>query len=270
MERRREVAEVRAHRNLGRLLKVLTAVAGVALIGWALLSPWMSVAQVRTSGIRTSATNEILAEHGVTAGRPMIFLLDTDSVEEALETDPWVVEARVALKWPDEVVVGVVEREPRLWANTADGWILIADDGHIVPGPDSPDGRHGQIDLTEMSSHEVEGSELVLGAGEFLSALPLDLAPTVVMRLQSDELWTTVEGYEVRLGRPVEMREKAVSLMGLLLEDIAPGSTLVMIAPTHPAVESAISSGDVEDDDGTANEDASAEEADEGTRVQAP
>jgi hypothetical protein len=121
-----------------------------------------------------------------------------------------------------------------------------------------------------MSSHEVEGSELVLGAGEFLSALPLDLAPTVVMRLQSDELWTTVEGYEVRLGRPVEMREKAVSLMGLLLEDIAPGSTLVMIAPTHPAVESAISSGDVEDDDGTANEDASAEEADEGTPVQAP
>ncbi|MCZ6457671.1 MAG: hypothetical protein O6650_10540, partial [Actinobacteria bacterium] len=44
-------------------------------------------------------------------------------------------------------------------------------------------------------------------------------------------------GYQVRLGRPVEMGAKALSLIVLLREPLAENSILVLIAPTHPAVK---------------------------------
>lgn len=267
IERRRVVAEDRAHRNVGRLLKVLAAVALAGLVVWALLSPWLSVSQVRTSGVEASATYEILAEHGVSAGRPMIFLLGTGAVEAALSRDPWVVEARVVLNWPDEVAVGVVEREPRLWVESDDGWVLVSDDGQIVPGPETPDGLYGQLEMPELGAEDLEGGDLVLGAGEFLDALPLDLAPMVEMRLESGEMWATVQGFEVRLGRPVEMREKALALVGLLQQDIAAGSILVMVAPTHPAVESSTNSEEQVDEGGI---DDTQEESTDATPVSGP
>jgi hypothetical protein len=50
------------------------------------------------------------------------------------------------------------------------------------------------------------------------------------------ELWAEVAGFQVRLGRAVEMRAKALSLAALIREQPAPGSILTLIAPTHPAV----------------------------------
>jgi hypothetical protein len=45
-----------------------------------------------------------------------------------------------------------------------------------------------------------------------------------------------VGGYQVRLGRPVEMGEKALSLAALLREQPPAGSILTLIAPTNPAI----------------------------------
>jgi hypothetical protein len=50
------------------------------------------------------------------------------------------------------------------------------------------------------------------------------------------ELWATVSGYEVRLGRAVEMDAKARSLTALLAQKPHRGSILILIAPAHPAV----------------------------------
>ncbi|MDP9144683.1 MAG: hypothetical protein M3N43_08295, partial [Actinomycetota bacterium] len=53
------------------------------------------------------------------------------------------------------------------------------------------------------------------------------------------ELWAEVSGFQVRLGRPIEMKAKALSLDALLREQPAADSTLTLIAPTHPAISPA-------------------------------
>jgi hypothetical protein len=61
-------------------------------------------------------------------------------------------------------------------------------------------------------------------------------AGTLVWEEGNGELWAEVSGYPVRLGRPVEMEAKARSLEALLADRPRRGSTLTLIAPTHPAV----------------------------------
>jgi cell division protein FtsQ len=236
VERRREVAEDRARRNVGRLIKflVLMAVAGATV--WLFVSPWLSVSTVTVTGVSASTAPSILSEQRVTAGTPMI-LIQTGRVEAALETDPWVREAVVRLDWPQSVLVQVVERVPVAWVETDEGWGRYAVDGVRLstspdPGTDQPWLQIGPVDATADAS-----SPALAGALEFAAALAEDLRPGARIRIEpGGELWAEVGGYQVRLGRPVEMREKALSLAALIREQPPPGSILTLIAPTNPAI----------------------------------
>ncbi len=236
MERRREVAEDRARRTVARLLRFLLVIALGAGVVWLFLSPYLSVDEVRTAGIKQSETHRVLAARGVIAGTPMI-LLRPAAVESALEEDPWVADARVELNWPHTVIVRVDERAPAAWVETSAGWTRRADDGVALPSRDQPDASLAWIRLSDVPDSESVTSPEVLGAIEFVSALPGYLqGQTLVTKEQDGELWADVAGYRVRLGRPVEMTAKALSLMALFKEDPPKDSILTLIAPTHPAV----------------------------------
>jgi cell division protein FtsQ len=234
-ERRHEVAEDRARRKVGRLLRVLIAFGSVGALVWLLLSPLLSVEEVTTTGIRVSSAHAALVEHGVIAGRPMI-LIRPEGIEDALEEDPWVREAVIELEWPDRVVVTVEERVPTAWLSTEDGWGRFAVDGVELSSSPEPDASLPWIELGPTGSDD--GSRVrLLGALEFADSLPEELKEAARVRVEGDgELWAEVAGFQVRLGRAVEMRAKALSLAALLREQPAPGSILTLIAPTHPAV----------------------------------
>lgn len=234
IDRRRSVAEDNAKRNVRRLLRFLAVVMAVAAVVWVAYSPWLSVDIVETDGVAASSTHAILTDHGVVAGSPMV-TIDAGAVERALLADPWVREAVVGMDWPDRVSVEVVERAPVAWTNTASGWTRRAIDGVALPSAETPDEGVGQVDMTELGDEEAETSPEMLGALTFLAALPADLHGGTVVTVIDDELWATVSGYQVRLGRPVEMTEKALSLAALVAKPIPEGSTLVLIAPTNPA-----------------------------------
>ncbi|MFV1963140.1 MAG: cell division protein FtsQ/DivIB [Acidimicrobiia bacterium] len=236
LERRKAVAEHSAQRNVGRLLKFLVMVFIAGSLVWLAFSPWLSVSQVRTAGIAVSNANETLAANQVVAGTPMIILRPA-AVERALELDPWVRSARVYREWPDEVIVRVDERVPVAWFQTAGGWARRDIEGVAVPGPDSPDDTMPWIRLPELDDADVEGSVFVLGAAEFVTSLPDSTDGEITMRVEGGELWAVVDGYQVRLGRPVEMGAKARSLIVLLQEPLAENSVLILIAPTNPAVQ---------------------------------
>jgi cell division protein FtsQ len=240
IERRKEVAEARAQRNIGRLLRFLAVLVVAGLAIWVVLSPWMSVEQVRTAGIAKSSANQILADADVVAGRPLV-LIRAGHVEDLLTTDPWVRDARVHLNWPNEVIVRVEERVPLLWVETGDGWFRRDLYGVAVPGPNSPDESLPWLQITDTSSRDAEASAVVLGAAEFVAALEDQLSSDLRLRVEAGELWATAAGYEVRLGRPIEMRAKALGLVALLRESIVEGSTLVLVAPTNPAVSPPVS-----------------------------
>lgn len=235
IERRRTVAEDNAKRNVSRLLKFLAVALVVAGVVWVVFSPWLSVSLVQTSGVSSSTTNAILADRGVTAGTPMI-RLSPGAVEAALLEDPWVAEATVELHWPDRVIVDVIERTPVAWALTGSGWARRALDGVALPSADVPDDEMARIEMTTITDDTAGGSVDLLGALEFVAALPLALHPGTVVSETAGEVWATVAGYQVRLGRPVDMTEKALSLSALVNEQLPAGSTLVLIAPTNPAV----------------------------------
>ncbi len=236
LQRRKAVAEDTAQRNAGRLLRFLVTVIIVGILAWLAFSPWLSVSQVRTAGIAASHANETLAAHRVVAGTPMIMLRPA-AVERALELDPWIRSARVHLQWPDEVIVRVDERVPVAWFQTAGGWAKRDLEGVAMPGPNSPDDTLPWISLPGLDEVDAESSVFVVGAAEFVANLPDSTHSDMTMRVEDGELWAVVDGYQVRLGRPVEMGAKALSLIVLLREPLPENSILVLIAPTHPAVQ---------------------------------
>ncbi len=235
-ERRREVAEDRARRKVSRLVVLLVCLGVVGATVWLFLSPLLSVSTVTTSGIAASSAQTVLTEQGVIEGNPLI-LIRPGRVESALESDPWVLESMVDLDWPTGVVVLVHERVPTAWLETADGWGLYAPDGVRLAAAEQPDPALPWIQLGPVSPDETETSGDVLGALEFTAALSQELREGTKVRTEAGgEIWAEVAGFQVRLGRPVEMRAKALSLAALLREAPAAGSILTLIAPTHPAI----------------------------------
>ncbi len=235
-ERRREVAEDRARRKVSRLVKFLVAFGLAGAIVWLFLSPLLSVATVTTSGIAASSAQAEIVEQGVVAGTPLI-LIRTGKVESALESDPWVRESVVELDWPTGVVVRVQERIPVAWLQTTEGWGLFAVDGVQLGTAPDPDPEMPWIQLGDIPADETTSSRDVLGSLEFVATLPEELKATARVRTEpGGEIWAEVAGFQVRLGRAVEMSAKALSLAALLREQPAAGSTLTLIAPTHPAV----------------------------------
>lgn len=245
VERRRTVAEDKAKRNVTRLLKFLGLVIAVGSLVWLLFSPWLSVSLVETDGIRASSANSTLVDAGVSAGTPMI-ALNPEAVESALLVDPWVAEAVVSREWPDKVTVEVVERVPAAWVRTEAGWTRRSLDGVALPSGDEPDPVMAWVDMPDVADEVAPESPEVVGAIEFVAALPEELQAGAVVTRLDDELWATVSGYQVRLGRPVEMEDKALTLTALLEEDLPAGSTLVVIAPTNPSVMTPGAGGDAD------------------------
>lgn len=236
MERRKDVAEEKAQRSVRRLLRFFIAALVIAGLVWLALSPWLSVAHVRTAGIVSSDAHATLAREEVVAGTPMIFVR-TGDIEGALEEDPWIQEARVTLNWPDEVLVRVVERVPVLWVESGQGWTWRATDGVAVPGPAEPDEGSPRLVVPHLGESDLDASHLVTGSAEFVEALPSELQKGLTMSLEGGELWADVAGFGVRLGRPIEMEAKALSLTALLRENIPEDSTLILVAPANPSVD---------------------------------
>lgn len=255
-ERRKTVAEDNAKRSMSQLLKFLLALFLVGSLLWLVFSPWMSVKQVTTRGVAASRSHFVLTEEGVVAGTPMI-LVNPSQVEERLLEDPWVAEVAVRRLWPNEVTVEVVERTPTAWVRTEDVWTRRAVDGVALPSEPDPGEDMAWIEMSELTEREATESTDLLGALEFVEALPADLHPETVVTRVEGEVWATVDDYQVRLGRAVDMTEKALSLDALLDQGIPEGSTVVLIAPTNPAV--------LTPDQVDQSDDGTGEETDEGT-----
>lgn len=233
MERRKTVAEDNAKRNVSRILKFLIFLTAVAAVVWVIFSPWLSVSQVTTEGVEVSGAHAILVDHGVRAGTPMI-LVNASSVERALEADPWVAEAEVGLDWPDEITVEVVERVPVAWVATEGGWARRDLFGFAVPSESEPPADAPRIEMMALSDDDAPGDPDLLGALEFVATLDPQYHPGLVISRREGELWATVSGYETRLGRAVDMGEKALSLGALLQENPPDDAILNLIAPTLP------------------------------------
>ncbi|GIU92927.1 MAG: hypothetical protein KatS3mg011_1833 [Acidimicrobiia bacterium] len=102
-----------------------------------------------------------------------------------------------------------------------------------ISGPSRPDGRSSPF--PHLTRASVERDETVRAALEFAGELDGRLPDIEVWELD-DELYAEVEGLRVRLGGPTEMAAKARVLVELVGRDLPPGSEVVLVAPSRPAV----------------------------------
>ena len=232
--RRQEVAEQRAQRNVGRLVGWLLAASVVGALVWLVFSPFFSIARVEVVGVEKSDANSILVAEGVNVGEPMVFL-DPHAIGEALATDPWVAEATVVRQWPDMVRVEIVERVPVAWVLDDSGWARRDIDGIPVPSNSEPDPSLAAIRLPHVTRTDSDDDQL-LGALEFVENVGGAIPNLEVLAIDG-ELWAKTEGHEIRLGRPIEMSDKAEVMMAMLSEELPVGAVLILVAPSNPSYD---------------------------------
>jgi cell division protein FtsQ len=209
----------------------------VVAAGLVLHSPWLSVSEIEVVGASRADAVGRVAETGVGPGAILVWV-NTGEIATAVREDPWVADVRVERVWPDRLVVEVAEREPALWIEGLEGWMLVASDGAVVdiaprPGPGLlraelafPDRRPGEVPI------EPAWAELV----DMARTLPPELAARVTLTLVGTEVWAQVGDHPVRFGHPIDMADKARALDAVLAEELPPGSTIDVVSPRRPAV----------------------------------
>ncbi len=228
-ERRRTVAEDRARRALRRATVVIVFAAAIAGVVYLFHSPLLSVRALEVDGAVNVAVEPVLARHGIAEGEPLIWT-DVDGARTEISQDPWVESVTVERDWPVSVQVSVTERRPVAVV----GGAAVAVDGVVLPEA-STEG----LPLLAIDGQAADGrypQQDIIGGLRFLATLRNDLSSGASVASTPDGLIAVVAGYTVRLGRPVDMEEKARALGPVLDEAPPEGSEITLVAPARPSV----------------------------------
>jgi cell division protein FtsQ len=172
-----------------------------ALLAWLVSLPVFALHRVDVRGELNHVSGEsikLVANRGV---RGNFFTVELDKVRTAFEKLPWVSEARVSRRWPDTLIVELVEHAPLARWN----------DGKLVSTESEVFNAAADATLPRLSGFEGSGREVAEAYrryGEILAPLgvrieEMNLSPRRAWRLKTDS------GMEIALGRKdVEPRLK--------------------------------------------------------------
>ena len=189
-------AELAAH-PMCQLARVLTwgalGLLAYGGINWLAAQPWFALhtVEVKTPMAHvTEAQIRLVAERRV---RGTFFTVDLERVRSSLEKLPWVREARVERRWPDTLVVSLVEHVPLArWNDNA----LVSEAGDVfVAALNQP--------LPRLSGPAESSAEVVTAYRAYQAALTplgmtideLRLSPRRAWRIRLDN------GMQIALGR---------------------------------------------------------------------
>lgn len=239
LRRRAEVAEGRTRSSLSRLGLFLLFALFVGLPVWVLRSPLLAVDEINIEGALPNQAGDLLARTGINLGQPLVTVRLAE-VEANLESDPRVLASEVVRRWPNEVLVMVTPRLPVAWIADGAGWSLVGVDGVVLETAGQP----GSGMPTVIVDPSLQAS--LLGGLEFVAHIDPLLFTGAMIEMRGEELWGNVGGYEVRLGRAMDMAEKARALNTILRQSaefgssefgpLVPGSLITLIAPARPAI----------------------------------
>lgn len=236
-DRRRNVSEDRARRRLRWLLGVLALLLAVVGGFWLIRSPVLSIRTVEVTGAANSNPGAVVAGIGLGEGTPTIDVSAAE-IEAAVEADPWVADASVSVIWPGTIVIDVVEHVPVAPVQSGGDWVLMSRTGAVIAVTDAPDDEVAAvtIDIGRDRVGEVVDDPAIVGALEFVNGLTPELRAGSRVSIEDGGVVAVVSEHRVRLGRPIDMAEKAVVLAGLLASGLDDGAAIDLIAPSRPAV----------------------------------
>ena len=228
-ERRRTVAEARARRALRRATLVIVIAAAISGVVFLFHSPLLSVRALEVDGAVNVSVEPVLKRHGIAEGEPLIWT-DVVGARTEIAQNPWVESVTVERDWPVSVQISVTERRPVAVV----GGAAVAVDGVILP-----DASTEGLPLLAIDGQAADGrypQQDIIGGLRFLATLPGDLSIGARVASTQDGLIAVVGGYTVRLGRPVDMEEKARALGPIVDEAPPEGSEITLVAPARPSV----------------------------------
>ncbi len=222
-QRRAEVARARGRRRL-RLLVVLGTVVGVAVtaVSVAYYTPLFAARHVRVVGTVHTPASQVVRVAGL-SGHPPLMAVNGGADAARLEALPWIASATVQRRWPDSVVVRVVERVPVAVmarpAGSQGAWALVDGTGRVLAWTQTA--PPGFLQLRSSVSAGRPGSTLAASARPGLavaSALGALRGSVHEVRVSSDGEVTLVlsGGVVVVLGTDDELGPKLAALRSVL------------------------------------------------------
>lgn len=215
-------------------MAIVVILAGTGLLAH---SPWLSVSEIEVVGSVRSDAEGRIAHSGVGEGALLLWV-DTGAVERAVLADPWVRDVRVVKVWPDRLVVEVAERRPVVWIEGVLGWMLVASDGTVVDRSAEP--RAGLL-RASVALPDVQPGTRPLDPGwheivEMALVVEDALGGTMVLEMRGAEMWTEVFGHPVRLGHPIDLADKARTLLAMIGQQLPARATIDLTSPSRPAL----------------------------------
>ncbi|MCP4965090.1 MAG: FtsQ-type POTRA domain-containing protein [bacterium] len=233
--RRRQVQEASARRRLRWTIGLLSLAVMVGLVVAVFQSSWFAVSNVTIEGASRAPVAAIIEDSGVTDGVAIVSVR-AGEIEERLRQDPWIAEAQVRVVWPRSIEVTVVEYIPMARVEMGATFVVSSGQGAVLTVGENLVEPYVEIDAGVLQPGATIEDPLVLGALEFVAALPLELKSGLTVESNGGDLVSLVAGHEVILGSARDMAQKAVTLAVLLAEDMEPGASINLVSPLRPAV----------------------------------
>jgi cell division protein FtsQ len=192
------------------LLVLVVAVGGLYLV---FFSSTLSVQGVEVSGTQTLSETQVREVAAVPTGGPLA-TVDLDKIAYRVRSLAVVKSAEVTRKWPHDVLIEIVERQPVAVVEIAGQLHSLDEDGVVFGSYDrAPDG------LPRVRAESgVNADALAEGAG-VVAALPTAIATKVDYAevISVDQITLQLrDGREVLWGSSEQSAEKAQVLAGLL------------------------------------------------------
>jgi cell division septal protein FtsQ len=235
-ERRRQVNQERGRRRAGLIFLVaLVIVAAVAFL-W-LRSSSVFALETVTASATLHVTKEQIAEAAAQSRGESLLRISTGHIERALSALPYTRTVHVYRRFPNGLDIQIEEYEPAAGVQAGNGkaW-LVADDGRVLEkatqqalsslpllvGTDGlevqPGGSIPQALLAAMPVVQMLNTPDVSASLPALEYISVSTGGDVVVHLQG--------GTELRLGEPVDLKQKMMDAADIIQKYLRDGKTL--------------------------------------------
>lgn len=241
--RRVEVRREEGRRRF-RVLIGVTAVTALGVGGWAANgSSLLDLDRVVVVGAIRTPPAEARVASGLRRGEPLSGV-DQGAAARGVEALPWVRQAKVSRRWPGEVRIRVVEREPVAVAPSAGGGAALVDSsGRVLEWTDAP--TPGLAVLAGLPPAGPAGTNLGphgVAALAVATALPAELRARTLWVAAAEggrgevDIRLNPEGL-VRLGPPDDLDRKFNAIRTVLAQvDIRNLAVLDVRRPENPVL----------------------------------
>lgn len=156
VERRRQVRAAQRRRRNRRWIALGVVVALIAATVGVLMSPLTDIDQIDVAGNERLDVDRLVAASGAAHGEQLL-TVDLAGIRESLRSEPWVSSATVTRRWPDTLVVRVLEEQPLAVVDIAGTRVVVSRTGRVLLHERDAAAGDVPVDIAALPVLGVEG-----------------------------------------------------------------------------------------------------------------